>query len=645
LLGLVLGTAPLDAAHPRELITDSSITVVETVAQNWTDAEARKFYSLNQGSRLIPYDWFLKLEQAGSQTRFADPQFLRSLGYLSRSAEPSRNPDGLPIGFVRDGDFLGLTCAACHTTQINFQGRAWLIDGAPTLADFEKFLRELTRALEATSTDDVKFQRFASAVLGTGATPNAISALKVQLQSRLAERKKYDARNLSQAGAAAFGPGRVDAFGAITNQVATVFSQVEHNEHPANAPVSYPFLWDTPQHDFVQWNGAAPNTDSVLLAAVVGTPHLGALGRNVGEVLGVFGTLDATNEGSLLQFLGYPSSAHKSNLIAAEESLRELWSPQWPVALPAIDSTQKNAGKILFRQHCSRCHDDLQFRRDDPERTVAASMSEVGTDPTMAQNFATRIAATGVTKGRRADLTKFRRLKATDPVQDLLTHMVQRAVLFPDGESPPLSPLAIQSLLARNDNNFHYTLHADLRLDDATISGTFERLEVVEGRLRSAVSSRALQLRRRDVTFRQNLAALNTAVFESLIDDQQVRADQIAGVQAETAGSSTTLTFSQQATVKLPYKGRPLNGIWATAPFLHNGSVPNLNELLKPAAQRITKFRVGSREFDPVNVGYVNDGDFEFDTALPGNRNTGHEYEREFTDSERRQLIEYMKSL
>ena len=56
--------------------------------------------------------------------------------------------------------------------------------------------------------------------------------------------------------------------------------------------------------------------------------------------------------------------------------------------------------------------------------------------------------------------------------------------------------------------------------------------------------------------------------------------------------------------VAAPPQSRVLNGIWATAPYLHNGSVPNLWELFKPARDRRTNFMVGSPVFDPKNVGY-----------------------------------------
>ena len=63
---------------------------------------------------------------------------------------------------------------------------------------------------------------------------------------------------------------------------------------PANAPVSYPCLWDAPQHDRVQWNGAAENKVSPLGKILFGTEDVGALGRNSGEVLGVFGSATVT---------------------------------------------------------------------------------------------------------------------------------------------------------------------------------------------------------------------------------------------------------------------------------------------------------------------------------------------------------------
>ena len=96
------------------------------------------------------------------------------------------------------------------------------------------------------------------------------------------------------------------------------------------------------------------------------------------------------------------------------------------------------------------------------------------------------------------------------------------------------------------------------------------------------------------------------------------------------------------------YKARPLSGIWASAPYLHNGSVPSLTELLKPPAQRATSFYVGSREYDPVAVGVAVDvqtNASRFDTALAGNSNAGHVYGTALDAETKKDLLEYLKSL
>ena len=63
---------------------------------------------------------------------------------------------------------------------------------------------------------------------------------------------------------------------------------------------------------------------------------------------------------------------------------------------------------------------------------------------------------------------------------------------------------------------------------------------------------------------------------------------------------------------------------------MHNGSVPNLYEMLIPAKQRTKKFYVG-REFDPVKVGHGHQRQVGrlpvFDTSLRGNSNAGHSFE------------------
>ena len=131
----------------------------------------------------------------------------------------------------------------------------------------------------------------------------------------------------------------------------------------------------------------------------------------------------------------------------------------------------------------------------------------------------------------------------------------------------------------------------------------------------------------------------------------------------------------------LAYKMRPLNGVWATPPFFHNGSVPNVYSLLSPGSERPKAFYLGRREYDPVCMGYQivasaapeNNldlrclgsktdaepgrftGGFRLDTSVRGNHNTGHEFNdgpnangiigRKLSPDERRALIEFLKTI
>lgn len=101
------------------------------------------------------------------------------------------------------------------------------------------------------------------------------------------------------------------------------------------------------------------------------------------------------------------------------------------------------------------------------------------------------------------------------------------------------------------------------------------------------------------------------------------------------------------------YANAPLDGIWLRAPYLHNGSVPTLRDLLQPAARRPTTFYRGYDVYDPVNVGFVTsvaeEGGrryFKYDTAAPGNGNAGHDGARfgtQLSDAQKDDLIEYLK--
>ena len=79
----------------------------------------------------------------------------------------------------------------------------------------------------------------------------------------------------------------------------------------------------------------------------------------------------------------------------------------------------------------------------------------------------------------------------------------------------------------------------------------------------------------------------------------------VSETQADRRGEAKSSWLSRVPAARPPegvYKAAPRDGVWATPPFMHNGSVPNLYEMLVPAKERTKKFYIG-REFDPVKVG------------------------------------------
>jgi len=559
-------------------IFDDVTNEIVYLDQNWDAQDSVWFYNTTQGSNLLPYELFLYLEQAGNTTLFRNSDNLRRYRYLIQKPNYA-NPDGLPVGIVKDTyqgkEYVGFTCAACHTTQINYKETGIRIDGGPAMADMDSMLIDLTDAIKSSLDNTDKFDRLARNVLKKNYNTDK-DKFKTQLQAIYEERKFYDDSNAPTHGSETvkYGFARLDAFGRIYNRILSHLTpENKTNFNPANAPVSYPFLWDTPHSDFVQWNGVGDNRTEGL------TGVLGPLGRNVGEVMGVFAQFDLDRESGEV---GYRSSANKHNLERLERHLQKLQSPEWPETIfPKIDTQLADRGKQVFTEYrCGWCHDggdsvipaSPSFKRNDDERVMIAqfsSMPWIGTDIQMQQNALAAKGKSGLFQGTATSLGAKETFGEETIVLPALSKAAQGVILAPDYDKWLVRRWIEQAFLFVN------------------------------------------------------------AFFDNKVPPTQRHND-------------FEIVSKSDPTMLAVYKGRTLNGIWATAPYLHNGSVPNLSELFLPACNdeeisqgkkcRSNRFTVGSREFDPINVGFIpkpkNDypGIFEFDSSKPSNSNRGHEY-------------------
>lgn len=654
--------------------------------QGWSAADSLWFYNTTQGSGLLPYDFLMVLKKAGSDELFISPQNIDHFRYLPQK-ETFFNPDALPVGFVKETyqgkDYVGYTCAACHTGQVNYQGAALRIDGGPAMADMVGFLTELEKAMEAVQSGE-PHHKFVADVLKRNNSYDSAQAVQDDLKKWTSAITLYNTVNHSKV---KYGHARLDAFGRIYNRVlqhainkaqvakqmalitvwegnkkkrlltqaqidkvleglgkrlvltnnefSEIFQRLESGQpgypgltpkelfsirdaifNEPNAPVSYPFLWDIAHSDYVQWNGLAGNAGA------------GPIGRNAGEVIGVFGILDwgaddswygvypwlkklslsawISGQSTKKEAIDFKSSIDLFNLQRLESHLRSLKSPQWPLCINSkgehylpvtnkkmlepevvsycagrdtrFDYAAVNRGQLLYVKHCQSCH--VVIDRGAWDRLVVGKMSglaKIGTDVAMAENGVNYKGNAGNFKDtyQGVDVGKVV-VEEVAPVVQILTATTSGVVATPDADK----------WFPRRWAEWIYALV--MTFTDNTIKPSVK------------------------------------------------------------SGDYNADTTAQPYNSLLVYKARSLNGIWATAPYLHNGSVPTLDDLLLPANKRPSTFRVGRRELDPIKVGLRSDGEhgFKFETNVQrGNHNTGHEYSIVFTDEQRRDLIEYLKSL
>ncbi|SDI24842.1 hypothetical protein SAMN05216603_12822 [Pseudomonas benzenivorans] len=557
--------------------------------EQWSPEQRQTYYYTPQGTRVkgLRYDWFAALELPFSKSKIANPDYLARFGFLVDPAQQATelNPANLPVGFARHIDeqtgtqYLDISCAACHTGELRYKGQAVRIDGGAALHSLAStvptlrgggFGQALGMSMAFTYYNPLKFRRFAKAVLGeqhaSGDREQLRGDFKAVLHRLLGTAFNDWHRGLYPTEE---GFGRTDAFGRIAN---SVFGDAidASNYRVANAPVSYPQVWDIWKFDWVQWNGSA----------------MQPMARNVGEALGVGATLHLVQADGhpVAEAERYASSVRLRDLHTLEEMLKQLQPPTWPEQVfGKIDLPLASQGRALFMENCAYCHaPDAKPRNErlaparDPEWHMRIVPTQIiGTDPTAANNI------------------------------------------------------------------------ADHRFDISKLGWTKAELSTLDVRL---FGTQPDQLDLHSISSAKGLAYI-TAYVER-------RAYRDAGIQPRERWRMDGYGLPIGVQEKRGYKARPLHGVWATPPFLHNGSVPTLFQLLSPISERQAQFWVGNFEFNPKQVGFNNErfpGGFLFDTEITGNSNRGHEFRdgcreggvigRALQPEERWALIEYLKVL
>jgi cytochrome c5 len=658
---------------PPTLPARAPVKAAHWLDQNWSTEDRHWFHHSSQGTATfpVPYAWFVALEQPGIHlfTRpgmLADSAYLERFGFLpspksirvdetslqrfgystSPPAEPAppvvanlsptpvENFDGLPIGFARmtgaknpgtgqpESDKIGLSCAACHTGHITYKGTSVRFDGGPGMLE----LRQLERATGLSILYTLKvwgrFDRFATRVLGPDASVEERGKLKQELSAVMdflhnqLDTYKATLKAKSQKDTEE-GFGRLDALNRIGNQVfytdlaASGLSGFEKNLHANDAPVSFPAIWTIPWLLWAQYDGSIEQP----------------LIRNAGEALGVSALVNMSPDHPPEAL--FRSSVAIENLDRIEKMLRGsnpfgrtpegfggLTPPKWPSHIfaddPAWKISQERAakGRVLYAEICTECH-----------------LGPVN-DPAFKSQFPDK----EFWSSDRWDKT---------PGKDPVLRPVQKGV---DGMGT--DPAQAEVLASRK-----IYVPGFWKLEPATdLSGPCSNLPEIAST---------------EMPFSVALMMVVDRVSRKWMDDRNLSADDRKALWGPRRNCPNPVSGPH-------YRARPLSGVWATAPYLHNGSVPSLYWLLKPAAERPTKFCIGARDFDPEQVGYrvvageqpsCKTGESLFSATdddgkpIHGNSVLGHSLEgtpgpgkpgvigRTLTEPERFDLIEYLKTL
>jgi hypothetical protein len=601
---------------------------------DWNENGSSEYHHKSQGTRILPLSWFFALEQPlavpFSTGRFAARDYLSRFGFFYDTQPPKdeSNPlqPDLPIGFAVEENFVagyadppvpkpirvvGLTCAGCHTGRIDIPTadggyKGVRIEGGSAMINLLLFQKATGQALFFTRAFEARFGRFAAEVeriervLDPKLNRAGAADRKAQLREDL---KRFIDLGLAGARYAKehklyttdAGFARTDALGLIGNRVFGVLD-VE-NQIVTDAPVNFPHLWDTPWFDWVQYN------------ASIRTP----MARNIGEALGVGALVNVTGKTGQ----PYDSTVNVEGLAWIEDKLggnnpfEGLQPPRWGDMVEKVFGDDRNTpseyrlddrlvqkGAALYQRHCQRCHlpprdklkEDLRAQKSthftetdswSPKKflkVVVVDVNTIGTDPNQALNFYRRVAI------------------SPEPV-------VPKAETYEsDWYKQGYGRQARFATISAEEGLFRIT--SLIRKRNYEALGLFAPSDLTDPAQRKAIARKRMEKDR----YRFVPAPLDLGDEAALINGEGI--DWV--IKAN-----------------LGYKARPLDGIWATPPYLHNGSVPSLYQVLLPAAGRLAAFYLGSTRFDPKHVGYETrgfPGAFKMDTTQSGNSNKGHEF-------------------
>jgi len=606
----------------------------------WSDAQRERYYQTSQGSLVIPYAWFRALESRTGTEMFAAPDVQARYGLLPDN-NATYNKDQMPTGFVKNivrdeyvktlgaghKEWASISCAACHTGQLTYKGTAMRIDGAQSFWNFDQWSQDLVFSLIITSTLPDRFERFCTRVYGLPGAARCTSDAKQQLRREI---KDYLDSDLVMSAVnailqhtyptkegftrtSALGRGVNGEFGPLDLCKGAFDRNCYRNVDMNTGPVSFPPLWYTHEYDWVQSTTAIRQP----------------LGRNITESWGVNVHVELHRDGPVPQF----SSTHNiEDMFWMETLISILQAPKWP---EEIFSQYGPEGKIDWKRV-----ERGKYLYNDAVWANALTAEEAELKP----DKAAKILGPNPTRPKTGYCARCH-APAFEPENAYGGYAINPSPVAYKADAPKFLQLPLYPIKAIVNGK----LQTDVLGTDPDDAVQFASRQVHTGYMAQTFKEAGAQ--------DPSLVDIGTALNVSIngIENQWFK---VNGIDPNSDCRKIMEGYRENLfRAPLGYPARPLDGYWATGPFLHNGSVRTIYELLGPASERAKSFWIGSREFDPVHLGFENaevEGAFLFDTSLKGNSNAGHEFRDApratpgvlgpyLSHEDRMAIIEYMK--
>ncbi|MGH9930304.1 MAG: di-heme-cytochrome C peroxidase [Pyrinomonadaceae bacterium] len=593
-------------------------------------ADRQNFYHLAEGSEIYPYAWMKALHTANDQPFLQNPE---RFGLIP---DPG-NSQGLPIGLtvanrrgVPLGEMVGVNCAACHVGELKYQNASFRVDGGQNLFDLGGFYGELFEDTKATVTSPAKLFAFlvrwwqqshdeAPAQPLTG-KPSLKKMLRGEPDKPLPSdpTRELLSRYQSLDDLKNAGPLEKDLADQITSLVEKHKTAPSLTGRMGTAPDA------TIASVATKIVAKHPTTKDLFSKAKSTADRVSSITHSLKDVEEYIALLYSYME--LLKSLGTVTGAGSLDggygRVDAFGGARNLLFPAsaQPATAPVAYPWLWGFGEIAFFHYAANTNSIL-------ERNIGQALGLGATyDKTLA-TFATSVD-----------------IKNTNALEEL-AYKIQvpdwpAAFGAIDADKAAKGKALYQQHCAACHEQFATAPPPDNMPKGSWVLNTYPVDKIGTDPNEAKNFPVPVNYKGKQVPLPEAIALVVPKIEDTYVDDNHLSPAEKAALNH---GRLPAEWRSPQV-----YSARPLAGVWATPPYLHNGSVLTLYDLLLPAAQRPVKFFVGSRNYDPVHLGYVNEKDeqrvFEFDTTKSGNRNSGHEYGTTLSEDEKMQLLEFMKS-